>query len=214
MAERIKRAWTPDDILNKSYEVIEWGEKWQAAFAKPEASGLWFIYAHSTNGKGAFMMQLVKELSKLDRRIVVNDMEEGDSMTIQEALNRHGINNSNTKGKLIWTKETMKQLEERLAKPKSPGVVIINSYQYTRMNFNKFYDFKERLRKKGKLIIVFSQMKGNNPKGQAAIDVMYDADLKIFIEGFVAYSKGRYIGENGGQFVIWQKGADDYHGKI
>lgn len=35
---------------------------------------------------------------------------------------------------------------------------------------------------------------------------MYDADLKIYIEGYVAFSKGRYIGDTG-RYVIWEEGA-------
>lgn len=36
---------------------------------------------------------------------------------------------------------------------------------------------------------------------------MYDASLKIWVEGYKAFSKGRYIGSNGGEYVIWEDGA-------
>jgi len=39
--------------------------------------------------------------------------------------------------------------------------------------------------------------------------VMYDADLKIWVEGYVAFSKGRYQGSTG-EYTIWEKGAYDY----
>ena len=38
---------------------------------------------------------------------------------------------------------------------------------------------------------------------------MYDADLKIWVEGYVAFSKGRYQGATG-EYTIWEKGAYDY----
>ena len=43
----------------------------------------------------------------------------------------------------------------------------------------------------------------------AATSVMYDADLKIWVEGYVAFSKGRYQGATG-EYTIWEKGAYDY----
>ena len=63
-----------------------------------------------------------------------------------------------------------------------------------------------------KLFIFTSQADGKNPKGRSAVSVMYDASLKIWIEGYRAFSKGRYIGDNGGIFTIWDEGANNYWG--
>jgi hypothetical protein len=43
---------------------------------------------------------------------------------------------------------------------------------------------------------------------------MYDASLKIWIEGYRAFSKGRYIGPNGGVYTIWEEGAEKYWGTL
>lgn len=40
---------------------------------------------------------------------------------------------------------------------------------------------------------------------------MYDDTLKIWVEGYVAYSKGRFIGDKG-KYMIWDKGAYMYWG--
>ena len=42
---------------------------------------------------------------------------------------------------------------------------------------------------------------------------MYDATLKIWVEGFKAFSKGRFIGQTG-EFTIWDEGAARYWGEI
>lgn len=42
---------------------------------------------------------------------------------------------------------------------------------------------------------------------------MYDASLKVWVEGYTAFSKGRFIGETG-KYTIWQEGADRYWGNI
>ena len=41
---------------------------------------------------------------------------------------------------------------------------------------------------------------------------MYDATLKIWVEGFKAFSKGRFIGEKG-NYTIWEEGANKYWGE-
>ena len=41
---------------------------------------------------------------------------------------------------------------------------------------------------------------------------MYDATLKIWVEGFKAFSKGRFIGQTG-EFTIWDEGAERYWGE-
>ena len=41
--------------------------------------------------------------------------------------------------------------------------------------------------------------------------MMYDADLKIWVEGYTAFSKGRFIGETG-KYTVWARGAAEYWG--
>jgi hypothetical protein len=50
------------------------------------------------------------------------------------------------------------------------------------------------------------------PAGRSAKSVMYDAKLKIFTEGYRAFSKGRYIGSKG-HYDIWPERARTYFGK-
>ena len=54
---------------------------------------------------------------------------------------------------------------------------------------------------------------GSQPVGRTAKSVMFDADEKIWVEGHIAFSKGRYIGANGGSYVIWKEGAERYWGE-
>ena len=42
--------------------------------------------------------------------------------------------------------ESMEELDNRLAKRKSPDTVIIDSFQYTRMSFEDYLAFKARIR--------------------------------------------------------------------
>lgn len=205
--ERIKRALSVNDILSKQYELIEFEGEWYQAFSKPENKGVWFVWGNSGNGKTSFILQLIKELCR-HYRVVFDSLEEGDGHTIQKAFQREGM--STASRKLIVTSESMSELDKRLSKRKSPEVAVIDSYQYTELSFKEYLRFKRK--HPDKLLIFVSQADGKRPMGRAAVSVMYDASLKVWIEGYKAFSKGRYIGPNGGTYTIYKEGAALYHG--
>ena len=93
---------------------------------------------------------------------------------------------------------------------KAPDIVVIDSFQYTQMSFKEYQGFKARHR--DKLLIFISQADGNKPSGRTAVSVMYDAALKIWVEGYRAISKGRYFGSKG-YYTIWEERANIYWGE-
>src|SRR5690606_15498719 len=138
----------------------------------------------------------------------INELEEGNAKTIQDSFKRVGM--AEVRKKVQMVKEGMVDFQTRLDKPKSQRIVVINSYQYTGMSFRKFLAFIERY--PSKLFIVTSQADGNRPTGNAARDVMYHATLKIWVEGYRAFSKGRYFGPNGGIYDTWPEKSAEYYG--
>lgn len=202
----MKRALNVRDILSKKYETFPFEGKWREAFETPERTGVWFIWGASSNGKTSFVMQLCKELCKYDR-VAFNSLEEGTSLTVQNNLKRFGM--SEVSRRLGFIKEDIPALRDRLRRPKSYKIVIIDSLQYTQMTYRDYIGLKEEF--PDKLFIFISHARGKSPKGDAATSVMYDADLKIWVEGYVAFSKGRYQGCTG-KYVIWEKGSMDYWG--
>jgi len=111
---------------------------------------------------------------------------------------------------VLLDRESMTELDARLSRRKSPVIVIIDSWQYTHMSFREYQDFKER--HGNKLLIFVSQADGNKPSGRTAVSVMYDAALKIWVEGHRAFSKGRYFGSKG-YYTIWEERAVQYWGE-
>ena len=199
------RAYSPTEILAKKYETIDWDGEWLEAFSNPEASGVWFIWGNSGNGKSSFVMKLVRKLAE-KRRVFYNALEEGARMTMQENVKRSDI--ASVARKVLIGQEDMKDLSARLEKRKSPDVVIIDSIQYTRMTWRQYIEFKKK--HEDKLLIFISHAKGTQPRGKIAEDVRYDADLKIWVEGYRAISNGRY--NPGGYYTIWEQEALKYHG--
>lgn len=201
------RALTVNEVINRKREVFAFEGKWAEAFGQPERTGVWFIWGNSGNGKTNFVMQLCKELCKYDR-VAYDSLEEGASMTMQQSLQRHGMCDVSRRFHLLDV-EPINELSERLSRRKSWNIVVIDSFQYTQMSYKDYIRLKERHR--DKLLIFISHASGRSPRGGAAVSVMYDATLKIWVEGFKAFSKGRFIGPTG-QYTIWEKGAEKYWG--
>lgn len=205
----MKKAYSSTDLLAKKYKLFPFESEFFEAFATPEKTGTWFIWGNSGNGKTNFLLQLIKHLSKFER-VLYNSLEEGTAHTMQTAWQRNQMQDCGRRVQLIC--EDIEALKERLKKHQSPNVIVIDSFQYTFMNFNDYLILKKQFPQK--LFIYNSQCEGKNPLGKTSIRVMYDASLKIWIEGYKAFSKGRYIGPNGGEYVIWNEGAEKYWGKI
>ena len=202
------RALTVKEVLNKKRQTFPFDGKWADAFGQPERTGVWFIWGRSGNGKTSFVMQLIAELCKYDR-VAFDSMEEGDSLSMRQKLVRHGLSKVGSRFHLL-NAEPMTELKERLARRKSYNIIVIDSFQYTQMSYRDYIQFKEQ--NKDKLIVFISHAKGSLPRGSAAEGVMYDATMKIWVEGFKAFSKGRFIGQSG-EFTIWDEGAERYWGE-
>jgi hypothetical protein len=200
------RALSVADLYKKKYKLFEFTGEWFEAFDRPENKGVWFVWGNSGNGKTSFVLQLIKYLAGFTT-VAYNSLEEGGTHTMQEAFRRIGMIDVARRVILIEG-ESIRELEERMSKHKAPGVYVIDSLQYAGLTYNEYKAFKERHR--DKLIIFISHAEGKLPEGRAAKKIMYDSGLKIWIEGYKAISKGRYIGPNGGTFTIWSEGAAKY----
>ncbi|GAB6010821.1 hypothetical protein [Viscerimonas tarda] len=204
----MERARSVNEILSMKKAVFPFEGKFSEAFGAPERVGVWFIWGNSGNGKTSFVMQLCKELCKYGR-VAYNSLEEGDSLSIQNSFKRTGMSSVNRKLQLLNC-EPVSELSERMSRHKSPDYYVVDSFQYSQMSYKEYIRFKEKHR--DKLIIFTSHADGRNPAGRAAKSVMYDASLKIWVEGYKAFSKGRFIGSTG-EYTIWSEGATRYWGE-
>jgi hypothetical protein len=202
----IKRALTARDIINMQHSTFSMSGAWESFIGHPEKVGVWFIWGNSGNGKSSFAMQLCRELCRYES-VLYNSLEEGTSLTMQLSLQRNGM--ANTERKFHMVSESLDVLNARLSKRGAPRVVVIDSFQYTQMSYKDYLAFRHR--HKDRLLIFISHAEGKQPMGQAARSVMYDATLKIWVEGYKAMSKGRFIGDRG-EYVIWEAGAKKYWG--
>jgi hypothetical protein len=199
------RAYAVTEILAKKYKLLKWSERWQKAFGQPEVSGVWLIWGNSGNGKSSFTMQLVRELAELGK-VFYNALEEGTRKTMQDNVKRSDL--ATVKHNVVIGKESMLEMKERMSKRKRPQFYVIDSYQYARLTWRQYIELKDA--HPDVLLIFISHAEGKRPKGKAADDVKYDADLKIWVEGYKAISNGRY--NPGGEYEIWDEGVEKYWG--
>ncbi len=204
----MSRAQSVDALLRKKFKTLELSHPWKEAFGEPEARGVWFVFGNSGNGKSTFLMQLLRELSE-HGRTGYNSLEEGGSKTLQDAVKRVPLTPVQKK-KIMILKESIPEMTERMLKHKGQRFMIIDSIQYAAINWNEYLKIKEQL--SNKLLVIVSQVEGNKPIGRTANRIMYDADLKIWVEGMRAISKGRYIGPNGGTYEIQKNMAATHWG--
>ncbi|MCF0235594.1 MAG: hypothetical protein HUK09_02575 [Bacteroidaceae bacterium] len=201
------RALSAREVLRQKKKTFALEGAWHEAFGTPERCGVWFVWGNSGNGKSSFVMQLCRELCRFDG-VLYNSLEEADSLTMQESLRRHGMAEMGSRFHLL-AGERMDELKVRLLKRRSPNIIVVDSLQYTQMSYRDYIGLKEAFR--DKLFIFISHASGKLPSGNAAVKVMYDASLKIWVEGYKAFSKGRFIGSKG-VLTVWQEGAERYWG--
>lgn len=197
------------EMLSMKFETFPFGGAWLDAFGNPERRGVWIIWGNTGNGKTSFVMQLCKELCKYGR-VAYNSLEEGACLTMQNTLKRFNMQEVNRRF-LLLDAEPLDQLSLRLKRQKAPDFVVIDSFQYTRMSYGEYIDFKERHR--NKLLIFISHASGTKPDGRPAKKAVFDASLKIYVEGYRAFSKGRFIGPKG-YYDIWPEEAAKYWGEV
>ena len=202
----MKRSISAGQVLCVRNRTLPVTEEWQDCLGEEIArNGTVFFWGGSGNGKSTAVMSFAKMLAASGRVLYVS-REEGFSVSFQNTVARLGMADCGAAFQVI-DDESVETLTERLSKPKSPEFVVIDSVQVMGLSYQAFRGLKERFPRK--LFVLVSQVDGKQPDGRGAKKMMYDADLKLWVEGHTVFSKGRFIGRTG-TFVIWQEGADRY----
>ncbi len=192
-----------NQFYNTKLDVFEFTDNWLAFSGKPEKNSAWFIYGNSSNGKTVFASQLAKYLSTFSR-VLYNSLEEGLSVSLRNAFKNAEIT---AKDKItVLDKEQIAILKERLRKPKSPKIIIIDSFQYSGLNAKSYKELRNEFNKH--MFIFVSHADGRLPSGRSAKSAHFDADVKIWVEGYKAMPKSRYGGNT--PHTIWQQEAEKY----
>jgi hypothetical protein len=197
-----KRAVSIQQLYRTSIRSLEFKGEWLDAIGNPEPSGTWLIWGNPGNGKTRFALQLAKYLTTFHKRVAYDSLEEGVSLSLRNAIEDCNMQEVSRRF-ILLDKEPMTDLIDRLSKKKSPDVIIIDSIQYTGINYSEYKALKDRFR--SKLFILVSHAEGSQPSGRVARSIRFDANVKIWVEGFQAFAASRYGG--GEPYMIWDEGA-------
>lgn len=190
-------------MRNKSLQVAA---DWRGCLGDEIARhGIVFIWGNSGNGKSSAVMAFAKMLAGCGKVLYVSK-EEGYSLSFQHTLRRFDMQECGSAFQVI-DNETVDGLVERISKPKSPEFIIIDSVQAMGIGTRQYKQLREKFR--NKLLVLVSQADGKRPAGRAAVAMMYDADLKLWVEGHTVFSKGRFMGDTK-EFITWEEGAQRY----
>lgn len=198
-----KRAYSPKEVLAKTYKTLPWGEKWSGPFGDVPVNETWFISGASASGKSSFVMQLAKELANYGM-VLYCSYEEGVSQSFKERIQRFGMREVQGRFRVITDDNTFEDLMERLAKPKSPHFVIIDSFQDAEMTYEQFKQMRGRF--PAKSFIFISQEYKGQPMGKPAARLKYKAGIKIRVVGYKAFCQGRFTGNPGSYYTVWKEG--------
>ena len=195
------RTLSAKQVLTIKFDTIRLGGGWDECVGEIETTGIWFIWGNSGNGKTSAVVSLCKELSSFGK-VLYNSREEGVSLTMQNTLRRYGMGELGSRFQLA--NMSLQELDEKISQQRSPKFVVLDSFQFMGLTYKDFRAFCEK--HKNKMLIFVSRTRGRQPEGRAAISAMYDASCKIWVEGYKAFSKGRFVGTTG-EMTIWDEGA-------
>lgn len=190
------RAVNIRQLLTMKFPKIPLEGRWRELMGQPQLKGGILIWGDSAQGKTSFALQLAKELSRYEP-VLYDSLEEGISESIRAACVREKMVEVGNRV-LLLDNEPVPELIERLSRPKSRNVVIVDSLQYTGMTFETYKELLELFPKK--LFVFISHADGKEPAGRIATQVKFNANVKIRVAGFTAYAISRYGG--GTPYVI------------
>lgn len=209
---KLKQALTYDNIKNVKRYYIPFTGEFQEVFSRPQDKGVWLIWGPSGSGKSSFVMQLVAEFGK-HYKVLYNTLEEDpEDDDFFERMERCGI--ETLKSNFHAVQENYEELMQRLSKKQSAKVVVIDSATYFFKGRNAFNDYITMVRKQfpKKIFIITAHARGNNPEDQLEFDIMHDANMKVRVDAFGAYNKGRKFGRKN-PYIIWEEQYEKLHGE-
>ena len=197
-----KRAYSPKEVLSKTYKLLPWGERWSEPFGNVPVNETWFVSGASASGKSSFVMQLAKELSKYGM-VLYCSYEEGVSQSFKNRMELFKMNEVQGRFRVV-TDDSFEDLMTRLAKPKSAHFVIIDSFQVAEWSYDQVKQILKRF--PAKSFIFISQEYKGQPMGKMAARLRYIAGIKVRVVGYKAFCQGRFTGDPGSYYVVWEEG--------
>lgn len=204
-------------MVQKKYTLIDGlNEDMQALLGQLEDSFTAIIYGGSGHGKTNFLVKLMKELKTVGDMLYVS-YEEAHGKTIQDLILRHKLDEELPNLKFS-DGETIGELTSMLRKKRSPKLIVLDSWQFSGLTLDDYKLLKKEFVfgksvGKRKIFLIISHVNGKMPDGKTAIDIKKDCNIKIRVEGFVAFVDTSRYGNTKQTMVVYEERAQQYWGK-
>jgi hypothetical protein len=209
----LKKALTVANVINQKVTLIDFSEtapELYQAFGNPQNKGVWFFWGGSGSGKSSLMLDVTKEFCR-DLKAIHNELEE--DLDDFDFINRLKFKNmQDVKENFVTASYNYEELCAYLDKRDSPKVVVINSATYFFKDIPQYFEFTKKYKRR-KIILISGMANGNHPYSELEKKIMYDANKKVFVSGYLASCKGRTIGPNGGSYIVWKEGFEKIRGE-
>lgn len=204
------KAISLEELEKTKFVEFDWDGDWLDFFGDIGFEGVMLVWGESGNGKTSFALQLCRYLASKGKKTIYNSLEQGRSKSMQKQVKLAGLTSAGIrKGRFnLLDKESIDDLKIRLRKKHSPDFVVIDSIQYSGMNYKAYQLLKDEFAGR-KLIMLISHAEGKRPAGRVANSIRYDADIKIICEGYRASCLSRLGG--GKSYTIWHEAAAKYY---
>lgn len=195
----MSRAIGITDFLNRKFDTYPFDGKWLDSFGLPEKNFKMLVFGHPGNGKTEFCIQLAKYLSQWTK-VDFNSYEQGIAKTLQDALIRNSM--EEVTGRVMFLDQMpLHELNQRLERPGSARVVIIDSRDFMNLTTEQFKKLIKKFHRKSFIVVCWES--AGKPKSQYAKDMEYIVDIKVRVSNFKAHPRCRFGGNQ--SFTIWDR---------
>ena len=186
------------ELTSRTFRTFNLSRQWTDHLGEVEVGATILIWGESRQGKTSYAVQMAKAFAMGGARTLYMPLEEGPSLSFLRALkNAHAEDARRLM--IAPTEMRFEDLDAVMAERTAPDVVVIDSIQYSGINYDDYRSFRNAHPKK--TLIFTSHADGRDPRGTTASSIKYDAGGKVFVKHYVANAGSRYGG--GKPFEIW-----------
>lgn len=195
------------------FQFLPISEKWAATLGKVPHNFIAVVYGFSGNGKTEFVVQLVKMLAQLGKKVGWLSYEQRHGSDFQMSTKR---NNMEEVSGMFYPIDPIaaipegvsliEDLDSYLKKRNSPDVVVIDSIDYTGFGWEEYVMLKNRYGHKKTFIFIAHSTKSGAIKKAISERIIFDGGMGIFVSHYIATPvKNRFGGFE--PYVVWEDRA-------
>jgi len=200
MPKKFSRNYSVTDINNWKFKQVNLPHEWHAHLGNLTENFRMLIEGPSGHGKTEYLLQLCKVLAVHFGKVNYNNVEQGRSSSLQDAMIRNAMQEI-PPGKFIMAEKSQRIFKNwfaRLERPNSGRVIVLDSLDYMKLTVDEFKQLHERFKHKSIIIVCW-----NDPHDAHAKKIKYLCDIKVEVKDYVARIRSRFGGNK--PHTIWNR---------